>query len=135
MDDLITVGQAADLRGVSVGAVHSWIQSGRLRLAGHVDSPLPRGPRRVAVYRRADVLAVETPGRGRKPRRAVLERRPEPPPGPYASEKEAIRAVRSCYPGLSAHVAAGALLASGGDVARACDSIWASRRFHSFRVA
>ena len=126
-DPLITVGQAATLRGVSVGAVHSWILQGLIPLAGYAPSERPKGPRRVAVYRRSDVLAAEGPGRGRRHRRAPIER-PTPPPGPYASEKEKIRAIRSCYPRLSAHVAEAELRASGGDVDGACDRIWLSRR-------
>jgi hypothetical protein len=129
-NDLITVGEAAALRGVSVGAVHAWIVHGRLRRAGYAPSTQPMGPRWVAVYRRADVLAVETPGRGRylrRPRRTPLER-PIPPPGPFASEREKIRAIRSCYPGLAPAVAVAELRASSGDVDQACDRIWLSRR-------
>lgn len=128
-NDLITVGQAAELRGVDVRTVHSWILRGRLRLAGYAPATHPKGPRRVAVYRRADVLAVETPGRGlyvRKPR-APFER-PTPPRGPFDSEKEKIRAIRSCYPGLRSAVAEAELRAASGDVDAACDRIWLSRR-------
>ncbi len=127
-EDLLTVPQIAALRGTSLATVYSWVRDGRLFPAADGVSARSRGPRRIAVYRRADALAVETPGRGRRPDRSPLERRPDPPPGPYASEADAIRAIRMCFPRLLEPIAAASLRASGGDVERACDLIWLSRR-------
>ena len=116
-DTLITIGEAAKLRGVTVGAVQGWILRGWLASAGSAPSPHPRGPRVVAVYWRSAVLAVAAPGRGRG-------RRSLPP----TDETGAIRAVRSRFPRLNAQIATAALRASGGDVDRACDLIRLGRR-------
>jgi hypothetical protein len=64
-DRLITIGEAAALRGVSAGAIQGWILRGWLASAGSAPSPHRRGPRMVSVYWRSAVLAVEAPGRGR----------------------------------------------------------------------
>jgi hypothetical protein len=64
-DRLITIGEAAALRGVTAGAIQGWILRGWLASAGSAPSPHRRGPRMVSVYWRSAVLAVDAPGRGR----------------------------------------------------------------------
>jgi hypothetical protein len=65
-DTLITIGEAAKLRGLTVGAIQGWHLRGWLRPAGRGRSPSVRGPRVVTLYRRSDVLAVVAPGQGRR---------------------------------------------------------------------
>lgn len=61
--DMVTIAQAAAVRGVGVSTVARWIREGRLpSVVGR--SPHVRGVRWVEFVGRADVLAIETQTNG-----------------------------------------------------------------------
>lgn len=59
-DRLLTVKEAAKLRGVTPNAVHSWISSGRLKVASHVKD----GNRTLQQVRVGDLNRISSSKRG-----------------------------------------------------------------------